>query len=295
MEEFKYEHEGLYEDCEESAQERQDHRGLLLPVGPGPFGLVPGNSFLMVKIKKTIALALSVCLLAFCPGCTRIFQPSVTDIARANISFLEGPVKVDISLDIVTDTIVAYYETEVLCHGENAYWDGNATVYYNGTFFTQECISQTDGKTRGKMWRGVWAEADTSTPVNQLLLWLSRIEVGACFYDDSPVTEVIDGKDISVYRINFTDIPLNWNHLIDVDFDSLFGGNELLNSFDNLNIELLVSTERLEIVEIRLSSCIQEGYCSGTINVHRFPKTPDTIWGDTLQQKAYLSEEWATQ
>lgn len=245
-----------------------------------------------MRTKKIIALALSVALLAVSlPACYSVIQPTCTDIARANFSMLDSPVQVLTDLDLVNDMVVTYYSTTVDCLKEAAYWDGIATVYYNDTYFSQECISQRDGEKAAKLWRGEWALSDTETPIQPILRWLQKVEAGACIYEKKPQKKIISGIEQKVYEIMLNESAMDWNALCDADFDSLFGGESLLGNIEEAKITLLVDSRSLLIQEIRIAAT-GEAWIEATMSIVISDTAPLIQWKGEFLREAYLGEEW---
>lgn len=242
--------------------------------------------------KRRIALAISLAVLvSSLSACHRIFQPSCVDIARANFSFLEDPIQVKTELDIVSRDVVAYYGTTVDCFMDNAYWSGDATVFYNNTYFTQECISQKDATQSAKMWRGQWAEADTGNPLDILKEWMVKVENGICIYEKRPVTELICDEEVQVYQLTLNDTSVDWNSLCDVDFDSLFGGAGLLGNVENVEVVLQIDAKSLRVRRVLLSAT-GKTWCNVTVDVQSTETPPHVEWDSDWTENAYLREEW---
>lgn len=242
--------------------------------------------------KRRIALAISLAILvANLSACHRIFQPTCVDIARANFSFLEEPIQVKTELDIVSRDVVAYYDTTVDCFMDNAHWRGDATVFYNNTYFTQECISQKDAQQSAKMWRGQWAEADTGSPLSILEEWITKVENGICLYEKRPVTELICEEEVQVYELTLNDTSVDWNSLCDVDFDSLFGGTGLLGSVEDVEVVLQIDTKSLQIRRVLLSGT-GDTWCQMSMTIVQEEDAPQIVWEEELFPHPYLSEEW---
>ena len=261
----------------------------LLPGRFGPAGLVRNFPVLM-PFKRMIALALSAVLtMASLSACHAIVQPSCSDIARANFSMLEDPVRVQAELDIVSDTIVAYYQSDILCSKEKSYWNGLATVFYDEQYFYQECISQADPQMSGKMWRGSWAKSDTGNPVALMEDWLHKVNAGVCIYDRSPTTST--DADGSFYELTLSDANIDWDSICDADFDSLFGGEQLLYSLEKAEIVMRVDANTLLIKEI-LIECSENAWCQVKLTIGAADTEPVVVWSNEMLEEAFFSEEW---
>lgn len=245
----------------------------------------------MERYSRFALVVLALVLVLMLTACNQLVQPTNADIARANCLLLEEPCAVHISLDIIKAPIIAYYESDVLCHADRAYWDGIMKVLYSNTYFQQACVSQKDAERSAKEWRGCWAAADTDTPLTAMQRWLSKVEAGACLYDQVPKTVTINGCEEEVYTLMLQETGLDMNWLCDADMDSLFGGDAVFADVKEFTVELLVGTKDLLIRQVNIAAT-GENWCEATLTFQPADAFPQLRWESELVTEAYLNEEW---
>lgn len=248
-------------------------------------------------ISKTIGVVLLTLLLG---GCASVFQPSRRQIVKCNQERLKGPVQISASLGIIDGNVALYYDTEILVNDRSAEWNGKATVYYLGNYFTQDCHSIACNEASGKEWRDMWVEAELVSPVVQLEEWLQQIESGEGVYlrqsaVPAELTDSLAAIEEECYCIHLPEATVDWSALADVNPDSMFGGQELISQFSLCNVYLFFDTEDLFLKGVYMNKTTNEGWFEATLEISDTTDLPMEMPEETRTNNGLLSEEWNIQ
>lgn len=248
--------------------------------------------------KKKIALTLSLALLITAlSGCSEIDRPSHSDFVGANFLLLESPVQLQTEIGLVTDNVVMYYSTVLTACGSESLWDGVATVFFENIYFKQVCTSQTTAAASGKEWRGGWAVSNTKSPVLQIQGWLQDIADDEGHYSKDTIlpenlSEFFSGYDDPVYRITLPEKQVDWDALCDAEFDSLFGGDNLLASAGDADVTMLFNIDTLELEGIYITAT-DTAWLEAAIIITQASEAPNISVDMDALEEGTLSEEWA--
>ena len=188
------------------------------------------------KIVPVIAVLLAVCILS---GCSRIIRPSKKEIIGTNISYLSDAVELDIRLElIIWEQLIMRYESTVIAHGDEADWDGLATVYYTEAQLYQKCQTMCDHIGSVKQWRGQWAASDNASPVPTIKKWLEQAAFSG-EYSSMPVVPAKEHEKLpeltdEAYRITIAEQQTPFKSLCDVHPDALFGGEGVVAGYEGV-------------------------------------------------------------
>lgn len=249
----------------------------------------------MVHLIRRIASAivlLGILVLLFCCGnelSTRRAVAEANPISQATFH-----------IEIVGQNALATfaYQTTVLHIDEKAKWEGIATVQAYNMVFQQECQSLYSSDIQAKRWRGKWAHTTTTTPKEQIQLWLELFCKGKGSFNENPVPasslpifDATDERSILIAKMN--DVALDWNALCDAHIDSMFGSQSFLTNNKTGTVTLYFEESSLEIVAASFTAGESATSISGIIEVfavdgQSLPAFPDK---DTLT-KGILAEEW---
>lgn len=250
------------------------------------------------RVAPIISLLLSVCI--FLCGCntTAVIQPSREDLVGANSYMLAEPMHLKLDLKLMSDTgTIMYYSSDVTAYQEDAIWNGTGKVYFGNMYFRQDCQTVCTASGSRKQWRGSWAASDTRSPITPIAKWLERAASEGVYFK-RPVTpsecsDYLEDNHDPAYRITWTETDPEWSALCDVHPDTLFGGNELITSFNEVKVTLFFGTEDLLLDVILLTA---EGEDGQWLNFSIIPaiaaEAPETQWDDEVEQNIVHGEEW---
>lgn len=251
--------------------------------------------------KKRSALTIAILLIfsILFSGCSRydIIRPSREEIVEADLSLWNGPVELDIAIDMVLpDDVVMYYTSTVIANENSARWSGQATVYYASTYFRQKCVSMCDETGSAKEWRGKWAVSDNTSPVPTLRRWLQKAQADGTLRTapviPADLSGTLKGLTSNCYRITLSKESMNWKSLCDVHMDYLFGGNERLLAFQDVQVDLLFDTHDLSLEAILISSEDGRGGRFEMSVLAAATTAPSVDLSGMSLSAAILSEEW---
>lgn len=246
--------------------------------------------FIPVLIFVLVVMILAANLLG-------LVQPSRTDITGVNSLWWE-PYELTVHLDMIDDDFVMYYDSMVLAQSDNASWSGEATVYYMNAYFKQQCETLRSGSRCCKQWRGKWAYADIHSPLSQVAMWQDLISAGDGAYEERPVylsdysdtlAAHYDGK---CYRMELSNVPLDWASLCDVNLDLSFGGEDRLQNIPTADVTLFYGTEDLLLKAVLISYMDDTSWLSATFCVTPSDETHILDLSDYEMQDGLLNEEW---
>jgi hypothetical protein len=249
-------------------------------------------------LAPTISILLVFCILFAGCGKHDIIQPSREEIVGANLSLWDSSMELEIRLDMMLpDNTAVSYHSKAMTNGAMARWDGSATVYFAQKYFRQQCVTQCDATASAKQWRGKWVQSDATAPTSTVRKWLEAAKVRGV-YHKLPVVpaEMDDSLDTATgkcYRITFHEETLDWKSLCDFHLDTLFGGEERLTAFSDVEVTLFIGTEDLLLDAIMVSV---EHSDNGWFELTILPTPTQTELtvdlSDTKLSVGVLSEEW---
>ena len=246
------------------AQQRQTVWRYLRCMCNRPDNMVYYLSHCLKQIKKKLSLVCTVALVLYCISGCGIIQPSREDLARESFSFIDRPFQADIVIDLISDSpsgdeVVMYYRSSVLHEDDVSQWNGVATIYWHETFFKQNCVSISTPELQCKQRAGLWMYSDAGGITDSIAQWLRLVEAGYGNYDKKPVIPASLDDSLRVleeetYQVSLTQQSVNWKSICDTHLDSLFGGEELITAFTDLQVDLFFSTETHTLVAVFITS-----------------------------------------
>lgn len=248
------------------------------------------------RIAPTIVFMLIISLLSGC-GTETIVQPSRNDIVGANFFWEDNAIKLDISVDLVSASgVVMYYTAEVIAEGQQAEWNGSATIFYANTYFRQDCYSLCDSTGSCKFWRDKWVKSYNISPGICFQEWLADAEHMGSFLT-RPVSPAAYADALAscvdaAYRVTFPNSEIPWNAFCDAYPDSFFGGASLLQQFDKADITLFFGIEDLVLDAILIQNNDPEHWLSIAILPSCSEESPDADLSKLDISVGVLSEEW---
>ena len=251
------------------------------------------------KERSALVVAILLVFSVLFSGCSRydIIRPSRKEIIEAGLSLWDGPVELNIAIDMVLpDDVVMYYTSTVVATEDTAQWSGQATVYHIATYFRQKCVTMCDETGSAKEWHGKWAVSDNTSPVPALRGWLQKAKTEGAFRTvpvvPAELSGTLKGLKNDCYRITLNEEIWDYRALCDVHLDSLFGGNERLQAFQAVKVDLLFDTHNLSLTAILLSA-EDRGGGRLEISVRATASTsPNVDLSSMSLSNAILSEEW---
>lgn len=195
-----------------------------------------------------------------------------------------------IQADCITQDVIMYYDSVVLTRGKCAQWDGSATVRYRSAYFHQQCRTICDGAQSAKWWRDRWLETDQNSPVVAVKEWLQMMEDGKGTFFSREMT--LDTEQ--VYRVILPNVQPDWTSICDADFNSLFGGANMLTALGKADITLYFRAEDQSLAQIQLQSQTMNGTgFRATLTPLGTDTDPETTIPDTEEAGDRLMEEWS--
>lgn len=250
------------------------------------------------RIAPTISLLLAACILLSGCNMTNVLQPNVKDIVGANLYLSTEPINLTINLRLMsTSGTVMYYNSTVTAFHDTAIWDGIAKVYFGEMYFKQNCNTVCDGSNSRKLWRDKWAASDVYSPAPVIDKWLERAqqrgEYTAKTVIPSECSDQLAEFTERTYCFTFTETAIDWKALCDAHPDTLFGGEELLSRFDEVELTMFIGTDDLLIDAILLEAEGEElGWLSYTLIPAPAQAPPDVTYNGEIEQNVLLREEW---
>lgn len=250
------------------------------------------------RIAPTISLLLAACILLSGCNMTNVLQPDVKDIVGANLYLTTEPISLAIDLRLMSpSSTVMYYNSTVTAFYDTAIWDGVAKVYFGKMYFQQDCNTVCDGVNSRKQWRGKWAESDGRSPAPVIDKWLDRAQQRGKYTAKTVIPSERSSQLAAftepTYCFTWTETAIDWKSLCDAHPDTLFGGEELLSRFNEVELTMFIGTEDLLIDAILLEA---EGEEQGWLSYSLIPapaKTPpDVAYNGEIEQNILLREEW---
>lgn len=230
-------------------------------------------------------------------ACKAILQPTCSDLTGANSFIAEEPVAADIYVGLLYEQTVMAYESTVTMQADYASWQGNATVYWLQMAFSQDCVSVCSSDSSYKQWRGYWCESCSKSPATQLSSWVQLVGTGVGAYDEEPCIPAeadvfLTGKTDAAYAVTLHDVDVDWWALCDVNLDMLFGGEDLLQTFNTADVTLYFDCETWHLTAVFIESASSQHYIKAVISLSENSQTPDTSLGNIDITNGSLSEEW---
>lgn len=207
--------------------------------------------------------------------------------------------ELDIRLDMVTPSnVVTYYHSTVLAQGDRANWEGKATTYFRGHYFTQDCKTVSEGSSSAKGWRDKWVRSDTGSPIPYIKKWLGEAKSKGRYLtqpvspaSDSDTLEHLEGK---TYRIVLYREQVDIHDFCDIHMDSTFGGDASFQGFNDFTVTLYFRTDDLNLSGILLSAhSAQSGYIHISITLRATAEGKIKGLDGLTMVEGVLSEEWA--
>lgn len=202
-------------------------------------------------------------------------------------------------LSFINNDVVLAYSGDVIFQGETSTWQAAARALYQTATFEQKCSTVTTEAGSRKLWRGNYAISETESPAKQLADWLawagegqgrilpepiSASEISSVFPEDS-------GK---VHLLIMEDVAVDWRSLCDANIDTLFGGEDLLETAGSCTVTLMFRQDTLELMGIYLSAMEGEAALEGALLISKTESGPEIDGLLFLEEpiEAPLAEEW---
>lgn len=250
------------------------------------------------RIAPVISLLLAFCILASGCSANDLLRPSVEDIVGANLYLSAEPIALAVDLQLMTETgTVLYYNSTVSAYQDTAIWDGIAKVYYGGMYFQQNCKTVCDGTGSRKFWREKWAVSDTISPAPVISKWLERAKQRGAYSTNTVVpaeqSGQLDSLNEPAYYFTWIETDVDWKALCDAHPDTMFGGEELMARFQEVELFMYIGTEDLRVQAIRLTAEGEDiGWISYTIMPAPAQDRPDVAYSGEIEENILLQEEW---
>lgn len=253
----------------------------------------------MIHRRYFLAVALLTVLAFILSGCGSVRQVEPAALTAAKDMILESPYRMDVELSFVNNNLIFAYSCFIDFQGETSRWDGTARVLYKLTAFEQKCKSETTADGSWKQWRSGYAVSDTKSPSKEIARWLQMAAAGQGREIGTPVpasdlSDAFPQECGKVHLLVLEGVVVDWNALCDTHIDSIFGGQDLLDSAGACTVTLLFREKTHDLVGAYLSAMEGATALEAALvltSTGNGPEIESSVF-DGAVQDAPLSEEW---